>query len=138
MIKEPVIAIIGLGYVGLPLAVEFAKKYKTFGFDIKQSRITELNSAKDSTLEVSAQELNAATNLSFTSNPEVIIYRAENIYGEERYKILNEAVKLIENNKEYWLDQEIAVINNMLGDYHVKEENLSLIYYKKAQKQKEE
>ena len=70
----------------------------------------------------------------YPSNPEVIIYRAENIYGEERYKILNEAVKLIENNKEYWLDQEIAVINNMLGDYHIKEENLSLIYYKKAQK----
>ena len=46
------IAIIGLGYVGLPLAVEFGKKYKTVGFDINQSRVDELNSGTDSTLEV--------------------------------------------------------------------------------------
>ena len=46
------IAIIGLGYVGLPLAVEFAKKYNTVGFDINQSRINELRSGKDTTLEV--------------------------------------------------------------------------------------
>lgn len=46
------IAIIGLGYVGLPLAVEFAKKYITVGFDINQSRINELRSGKDTTLEV--------------------------------------------------------------------------------------
>ena len=46
------IAIIGLGYVGLPLAVEFAKKYTTVGFDINQSRINELRSGKDTTLEV--------------------------------------------------------------------------------------
>lgn len=46
------IAVIGLGYVGLPLAVEFAKKYITVGFDINQNRINELRSGKDSTLEV--------------------------------------------------------------------------------------
>jgi UDP-N-acetyl-D-glucosamine/UDP-N-acetyl-D-galactosamine dehydrogenase len=46
------IAVIGLGYVGLPLAVEFAKKYQTCGFDINQNRINELRSGKDSTLEV--------------------------------------------------------------------------------------
>ncbi|MBK7809623.1 MAG: nucleotide sugar dehydrogenase [Saprospiraceae bacterium] len=49
---EHKIAIIGLGYVGLPLAVEFAKKYITVGFDINQSRINELRSGKDTTLEV--------------------------------------------------------------------------------------
>ena len=49
---EHKIAIIGLGYVGLPLAVEFAKKYNTVGFDINQSRINELRSGKDTTLEV--------------------------------------------------------------------------------------
>ncbi len=46
------IAIIGLGYVGLPLAIEFGKKYPTLGFDINQARVTELNSGFDSTLEV--------------------------------------------------------------------------------------
>ncbi len=51
------IAIIGLGYVGLPLAVEFAKKYLVTGFDIKQHRIDELNQGYDSTLEVAPEEL---------------------------------------------------------------------------------
>ena len=51
------IAIIGLGYVGLPLAVEFGKKYMTVGFDINQSRIDELNRGTDSTLEVAGDEL---------------------------------------------------------------------------------
>ncbi|KOF04020.1 hypothetical protein OB69_03195 [Roseivirga seohaensis subsp. aquiponti] len=50
--SENKIAIIGLGYVGLPLAVAFAEKYKVFGFDINQSRIDELNSGHDRTLEV--------------------------------------------------------------------------------------
>jgi len=53
------VAIIGLGYVGLPLAVEFGKKQKTLGFDISESRISELKSGKDSTLEVSSEELAA-------------------------------------------------------------------------------
>ena len=64
------IAIIGLGYVGLPLAVEFAKQYHTTGFDIKQSRIDELKIGKDSTLEVEPEELGKLTNIRFTSNPE--------------------------------------------------------------------
>lgn len=54
------IAIIGLGYVGLPLAVEFAKKYPVVGFDINQRRIDELRSGKDSTLEVDNKELTDA------------------------------------------------------------------------------
>ncbi len=52
------IAIIGLGYVGLPLAVEFAKKYNVVGFDINQSRVNALNNGHDSTLEVSDDNLN--------------------------------------------------------------------------------
>ena len=51
------IAVIGLGYVGLPLAVEFGKKYQTIGFDINKSRVDELNSGHDSTLEVSDELL---------------------------------------------------------------------------------
>lgn len=55
--EHKTISIIGLGYVGLPLAVEFAKKYPVIGFDIKNDRIQELAQAKDSTLEVDSAEL---------------------------------------------------------------------------------
>lgn len=58
MTKKPTIAIIGLGYVGLPLAVAFAKKYEVIGFDINKKRITELRQGKDVTLEVSESEIN--------------------------------------------------------------------------------
>lgn len=61
------IGIIGLGYVGLPLAVEFGKKYKTAGFDINQLRVEELKSGVDSTLECSPEELSAASHLNYTS-----------------------------------------------------------------------
>jgi len=61
------ICVIGQGYVGLPLAVEFGKKYPTIGFDIKQERIQELQSGTDSTLECSDEELAEATHLSFTT-----------------------------------------------------------------------
>ncbi len=57
------IAVIGLGYVGLPLAVEFAKRFPVMGYDINQARITELQAGKDSSLEVEPEELAAATNL---------------------------------------------------------------------------
>ena len=60
------IAIIGLGYVGLPLAVEFGKQYQTLGFDINKSRIVELQSGTDSTLEVSDKELSETTKLSYS------------------------------------------------------------------------
>jgi len=63
------IAIIGLGYVGLPLAVEFSKKYKVFGFDINHSRIKELKKNIDSTLEVTDDTLSSVRdNLNFTLN----------------------------------------------------------------------
>ncbi len=62
------IGVIGLGYVGLPLAVEFGKETKTLGFDINQHRIEELHGGKDRTLEVDSEELSAAKQLSFSSN----------------------------------------------------------------------
>ena len=61
------IAVIGLGYVGLPLAVEFGKRRSVIGFDIDSLRIAELRKARDATLEVSADEFRAATYLSFSS-----------------------------------------------------------------------
>ncbi|HIQ07009.1 MAG TPA: Vi polysaccharide biosynthesis UDP-N-acetylglucosamine C-6 dehydrogenase TviB, partial [Thiotrichaceae bacterium] len=65
---NPTIGIIGLGYVGLPLAVEFGNITKTIGFDINSARITELCSNKDSTLEVEPKDLAKAQHLSFTKN----------------------------------------------------------------------
>ena len=62
------IAIIGLGYVGLPLAVEFGKQLPVVGFDIQQKRIQELQSGQDHTLEVSSEELKQATHLSYSAN----------------------------------------------------------------------
>jgi UDP-N-acetyl-D-galactosamine dehydrogenase len=62
------IAVIGLGYVGLPLAVEFSKKYKVLGFDIDQIRVDELCSGQDSTLEISPEDLLAAKGLQFSTN----------------------------------------------------------------------
>lgn len=66
------IAIIGLGYVGLPLAVEFGKKFDTIGFDINEPRIQELKQGEDSTLEVEPEELKQATQLSYTTNTDDI------------------------------------------------------------------
>lgn len=64
------IAIIGLGYVGLPLAVEFGRKRNTIGFDINLNRIKELNEGFDRTLEVDSDELQEARQLTFTSDLE--------------------------------------------------------------------
>ena len=66
------IAIIGLGYVGLPLAIEFGKVFETIGFDVNELRIKELLTGKDSTLETTPTELKEAQLLSFTSDPEGI------------------------------------------------------------------
>ena len=65
--KEVVIGVVGLGYVGLPLAVEFGKTFKTLGFDINQARVDELKGGSDHTLECSPEQLTAATELQFSS-----------------------------------------------------------------------
>src|SRR6478609_3861254 len=62
------IGVVGLGYVGLPLAVEFGKHFETVGFDVKESRIAELRRGRDSTLETSKDELAASRRLSFTTD----------------------------------------------------------------------
>ena len=69
-LTDKTIAVIGLGYVGLPLAVEFGKKRTVIGFDIKHQRVFELASGVDHTLECSAEELKEAKHLSFTSESE--------------------------------------------------------------------
>ncbi|SEL08829.1 UDP-N-acetyl-D-galactosamine dehydrogenase [Pseudoxanthomonas sp. GM95] len=77
-LEESRIAIIGLGYVGLPLAVEFGKRYPTLGFDINAARVEELLAGRDSTLEASAEELAAATLLTFSTLLEDL--RSCNVY----------------------------------------------------------
>ena len=72
------IAIVGLGYVGLPLAVEYGKRYDTIGFDVNAVRIEELRKGHDRTLEVDAAELAAAARLHFSANLDDL--RACNVY----------------------------------------------------------
>jgi UDP-N-acetyl-D-galactosamine dehydrogenase len=82
--KEPIIAIIGLGYVGLPLAAAFAAKYKVIGFDINSKRVTELQNGHDTTLEISDTELkkslglNTGIGLKLTNDP--ILMEEANVY----------------------------------------------------------
>lgn len=66
------IAVIGLGYVGLPLAVEFGKKLPTIGFDISETRISELQDGVDSTLEIESEDLKSTNHLSYSSELEDI------------------------------------------------------------------
>lgn len=66
-IEKLKIGIIGLGYVGLPIAVEFGKKVPTVGFDINEKRVKSLASGKDYTLEVSEEELQHASKLRYTN-----------------------------------------------------------------------
>ena len=77
-LQDSKIAIIGLGYVGLPLAVEFGKHYDTTGFDINAARVDELRAGRDSTLEVDAEELAASTRLRCSA--EVADLRSCNVY----------------------------------------------------------
>ncbi len=69
---DGVIAIIGLGYVGLPLAVEFGKKYRTVGYDINSKRVKQLIDGFDVTREVSSDEIHNANQLVFTDNPKYL------------------------------------------------------------------
>lgn len=72
------IAIIGLGYVGLPLAVEFGKKRPVIGFDINEARVAELSSGRDHTLECSSEELAKAAQLTYS-------HRADDLVGAQIY-----------------------------------------------------
>jgi UDP-N-acetyl-D-galactosamine dehydrogenase len=76
--KNTSIAVIGLGYVGLPLAVEFGKKYPTLGYDINRRRVAELREGIDVTLEIDTDELEQATRLTYSTDIEDL--RAATVY----------------------------------------------------------
>ena len=77
-VKATRVAVVGLGYVGLPLAVEFGRHLDTIGFDIDPVRIAELTAGRDATLETNSAELADATNLSFTTDIEAL--RGRDVY----------------------------------------------------------
>jgi UDP-N-acetyl-D-galactosamine dehydrogenase len=72
------ISVIGLGYVGLPLAVAFGRSIDTLGFDIREQRVAELRNGRDYTLEIEPQELADAARLAFSSDPEAL--RGRDVY----------------------------------------------------------
>lgn len=72
------IAVVGQGYVGLPLAIEFGKKYETIGFDVNSKRIEQLKNGEDTTKEASKEQLKSPSFLSFTSNLDTI--KNSNVY----------------------------------------------------------
>ena len=67
--RDAVIGVVGLGYVGLPLAVEFGKQFKTLGFDVNQERIDQLKAGTDHTRECSPEQLGSSTYLNFSTDP---------------------------------------------------------------------
>ena len=71
-LHDKTIAVIGLGYVGLPLAMEFARTRPVVGFDIRRQRIDELLAGRDSTLEVAAGDLKSAGQIVFTDDPDIL------------------------------------------------------------------
>ena len=71
-INKHKICIVGLGYVGLPLAIEFGKKYITFGFDLSKNKISEYQKANDPANEIKKKQFNASKNLTFSSDKKVI------------------------------------------------------------------
>ena len=71
-LEEIRIAVIGLGYVGLPLAIEFAKKMDVIGYDINKKRIEELNEGFDKTRELSSKEITSVKNIEFTCNQDIL------------------------------------------------------------------
>lgn len=105
--KETKIAVIGLGYVGLPLAVNFGKLYKTVGYDIDSDRISDLKKSYDSTNELSQQEIISAKKLSFTSNENdinsanifiITVPTPINKFREPDLSLIFKATELVGNN----------------------------------------
>src|ERR1039457_969460 len=72
MTETTTIAVVGLGYVGLPLAVEFGKKYPTVGVDLSEKKVAAYRNFVDPTGEVSSEDLHAATQLSCHTDPQVL------------------------------------------------------------------
>ena len=93
------IGIIGLGYVGLPLAVEFAKKYPVFGFDIKQERVDELKLAYDATLEITSEHLSCVLCKNYSDAQGLYITSSSNELAAANYYIVTVPTPTDKNNR---------------------------------------
>jgi len=109
MKKQPKLAIIGLGYVGLPLARLFATKFPVVGFDINQSRIEELREGRDSTLEVEDEILQAVL---IESNPVLKLVAEGRAFAEDRHPEPSSGSAVDEMNKGLFVTSELNEIAN--------------------------
>ncbi len=114
-ISSTKIAVIGLGYVGLPLAVEFGKNQFVIGFDVNNERILELKNKVDSTLEVSTDELKIATNLTYTNKLDdikvanVFIVTVPTPIDKNKQPDLNPLIKASESIGKVLKDKDVVI-----------------------------
>ena len=112
------ISVVGLGYVGLPLAVEFGKQYPTIGFDIDDDRIQQLKLGEDKTLEVSKEELTSSEILQFTSDPgeltacNVYVVTVPTPVDEEKQPDLGKLENACRTVGEFLSDGDIVIIES--------------------------
>ena len=99
------IAVIGLGYVGLPLAVEFGKKYRVTGFDINKTRVEELQNGKDHTLEADLESMEQAVKLHATDPGKGLFFQ----------KVNQALAELAARNPDMALAKADGLVSN--GDY---------------------
>ncbi|MEI7825315.1 MAG: nucleotide sugar dehydrogenase [Chlorobiaceae bacterium] len=95
----PKIAVIGLGYVGLPLAVEFAGKYPVIGYDIKQDRIDELKQGHDATLEITGEQLTRVLQMSPADEPGLFVTANSSDLASANYYIVTVPTPTDKNNR---------------------------------------
>ena len=99
MNNTPEIAIIGLGYVGMPLAVEFARKYPVIGFDIKQDRVDELNRGNDATLEITSEQLQGVLRQESSGVPGLFVTSSSSDLERANYYIVTVPTPTDKNNR---------------------------------------
>ncbi|MEI8103007.1 MAG: nucleotide sugar dehydrogenase [Chlorobium sp.] len=97
--RAPRIAVLGLGYVGLPLAVEFATKYPVIGFDIKQDRVDALNAGSDATLEITSEHLQRVLCKESSDSPGLIITSRSSDLEAANYYIVTVPTPTDRNNR---------------------------------------
>ncbi len=99
IMNSPIIAVIGLGYVGMPLAVEFAKKYPVIGFDIKQERVNELQAGRDATMEISSDNLRSVLRSRQSNEAGLFVTSNSNDLASAKYYIVTVPTPTDKNNR---------------------------------------
>ena len=115
MNDKPIIAVIGLGYVGLPLAVAFGEKYETLGFDINRTRIAELNNHLDTTLELEQEQLESVIVESFDKGAGLVVTHDESQLAQAQVFIVTVPTPVDKNNRPILTPLEKA--SRMISNY---------------------